>query len=71
MPVSPNPSGSKSTFEPESEPGSATRPRRPYFELRVGDFEMSLGRRPARLIGWLGSALVSAGGVWLGVNWPF
>lgn len=41
MPVSPNPSGSKS----KSRPGAATRPRRPYFELRVGDFEMSLERR--------------------------
>ncbi|WP_159045931.1 hypothetical protein [Streptomyces sp. WM6372] len=50
---------------------ASTRPRRPYLDLRVGDFEMSLERRPARLIGWLRSALVSAGGVWVGVNWPF
>ncbi|MFF4846729.1 hypothetical protein [Streptomyces sp. NPDC001194] len=77
MPVSPNPSASrskpasKSKPEPESGSGSAARPRRPYFELRVGGFEMSLGRRPARLIGWLGSAAVSAIGVWVGVNWPF
>ncbi|MFE2478313.1 hypothetical protein [Streptomyces sp. NPDC059389] len=81
MPVSPNPSASKSKPEsasaskskpePESGSGSAARPRRPYFELRVGGFEMSLGRRPARLIGWLGSAAVSASGVWVGVNWPF
>ncbi|MFF3861121.1 hypothetical protein [Streptomyces sp. NPDC002209] len=59
MPASPSRSGT-------------TPPRpRPYFELRVGTFEMSLARRPARLIGWMGSALVSGGGVWLGVNWPF
>ncbi|WP_327285131.1 MULTISPECIES: hypothetical protein [unclassified Streptomyces] len=49
----------------------STPARRPYFELRVGAFEMSLSRRPARLIGWLGSALVTAGGAWLGANWPF
>ncbi|MFG2987235.1 hypothetical protein ACGFYQ_39375 [Streptomyces sp. NPDC048258] len=49
----------------------STPPRRPYFELRVGSFQMSLARRPARLIGWLGSALVTAGGAWLGANWPW
>ncbi|MFI6001700.1 hypothetical protein ACIA98_14955 [Streptomyces sp. NPDC051366] len=45
--------------------------RRPYFELRVGTFEMRLARRPARLIAWLGSALITAGGAWAGANWPF
>ncbi|MEW2413733.1 hypothetical protein AB0953_08420 [Streptomyces sp. NPDC046866] len=48
-----------------------TPPRRPYVELRVGTFEMRLTRRPARLIGWLGSALATGAGAWLGTHWPW